>query len=136
MKHIIAIAASVAAFSPAIFAVSPAHANCKDSVSYVVMPNGCYSLAHFNIVNLNQVNTAQVNQAYRRELRVNAALDNDAATLKFETREERDARYRDLAKQSKQRDKANDQQQEIEVWAYQRQLKILNAVNGVLAPRR
>ncbi len=135
MKLFLAITASTAVLLP-VLSASPAHARCQDGVSYIVVPNQCHDLSYINIVNASQVVTASVNAKYRSELRANIALDNDAATLKHETREERDARYRALAKESIQRDKVNNIHGEIEAIAFRRQLQVLNEINGTLAPRR
>jgi len=155
MKFLRSVAPSVVISSVFLSALQlfalPVNANpCASFPSYIRMPNGrCYDLNHLTIVSQSRTGVAGAASLYKTAIDVNVSMgsatevtemqDNKRVTTRTSddpTVQERLGRRKFLQDSSKLLKNAVATNEDIERWAWLKQRRVLNAVNGQLAGRK
>ena len=111
--------------------------DCSGYENYIVMPNGkCMVLDYMNILAASREMKTQADTTLKKQFEANVILDMSDAYRLRETKEERDTRYKNLAKTSIKRDKVAGTAQQIEDKLYPIHKRALGLVRQGFAPNR
>ena len=120
-------------------AIVPGVATAKDvcGYSYIVLPDGrCLTLNYMTVLGESRSNQAEVDNLYQEQFDANLALEMNTRYRLTETKGERDARIKELAKTKRVRDDVASDAQHIEDTLYPLHHQAMRIVNHVLTPRQ